>query len=84
MVLVSAAYTVADLLLVAMICGLLAVRGMRGGSMWLWLAGGLAIFCAADVAYALRVSSASTPWRPSLTLLWADRDHVHRGRDLAA
>ena len=45
-VLVGAAYPVADLLLVAMICGLLAVRGLRGGSMWLWLAGGLAIFCA--------------------------------------
>ena len=49
-VLVGAAYTSADLLLVAMICGLLACAGLRGGSMWLWLAGGLAIFCAADVA----------------------------------
>ena len=25
--------------------------------MWLWMAGGLAIFCAADVVYALRVNA---------------------------
>ena len=58
--LVGAAYTAADLLLVAMICGVLAVRGMRGGSMWLWLAGGLAFFCAADVVYALQVNAGPT------------------------
>ena len=56
-VLVGSAYTAADLLLVAMICGLLVVRGTRGASLWRWLAGGLAIFCAADVVYALRVTS---------------------------
>ena len=52
--LVGATYTAADLLVVAMIGGLLAVRGLRGGSMWLWMAGGLALFCAADVVYALQ------------------------------
>ncbi len=56
-VVVSAGYPVADLLLVAMISGLLAVRGMRGGSMWLWLGAGLAIFCGADVTYALQVQA---------------------------
>ena len=69
-VLVGAAYTSADLLLVAMIFGLLAVRGTRGGSMWLWLAGGLAMFCAADVVYALRVNAGISEVGTSLNLLW--------------
>ena len=56
-VLVSSTYTAADLLVVAMIGGLLAVRGLRGGSMWLWMAGGLALFCAADVVYALQINA---------------------------
>ena len=54
-VLVGAAFPVGDLLLVATICGLLAARGLRGGAMWLWLAGGFAVFCVADVTYALRL-----------------------------
>jgi diguanylate cyclase (GGDEF)-like protein len=69
-VIVGGAYTVADLLLVAMIAGLLTVRGVRGGSIWMWMAAGMATFCAADVAYAVRVSAgiyASGPW---LYLLW--------------
>ena len=33
-VVVGAGYSVADLLLVAMICGLLAIRGVRGGATW--------------------------------------------------
>ena len=49
-VVVGASFAVADLLLVAAICGVLAVRGPRGGSVWFWMAGGLAIFCAADVS----------------------------------
>ncbi len=56
-ILVGAAYTVADLLLIAAIAGVLAVRGLRGGSMWVWLGIGLATFCAADVAYALQVAA---------------------------
>jgi len=69
--LVGAAYTTADLLLVAMICGLLAVRGTRGGSMWLWIAGGLALFCAADVVYALQVSAGTYEVGITLNALWA-------------
>jgi diguanylate cyclase (GGDEF)-like protein len=69
-VLVGAAYTVADLLLVAMIAGLLAVRGMRGGSIWVWLAGGMAVFCAADVAYAVRVDAGLYAVATTLHLLW--------------
>jgi len=69
-VLVGATYTTADLLLVAMIGGLLAVRGLRGGSMWLWIAGGLALFCAADVAYALQVNAGTYEVGTSLFLWW--------------
>ena len=69
-VLVGAAYTSADLLLVAMIAGLLAVRGVRGGSGWLWMAGGLALFCAADVVYALRVTAGTYELGTSLYLWW--------------
>ncbi len=66
-VLVGATYTSADLLLVAMIAGLLAVRG---GSGWLWMAGGLALFCAADVVYALRVTAGSYELGTSLLVWW--------------
>ncbi len=69
-VLVGAAYTSADLLLVAMICGVLTARGTRGGSMWLLLAGGLATFCAADVVYALRVSAGNYAVGTTLAVLW--------------
>jgi diguanylate cyclase (GGDEF)-like protein len=70
-VLVGAAYTVADLLLIAMIAGLLAMRGVRGGSTWVWLAGGMAAFCAADVAYAVLVSKGTYDVGGSgLHLLW--------------
>jgi diguanylate cyclase (GGDEF)-like protein len=54
---VGAASTVGDQLLIAMIFGLLAVRGLRGGSLWLSLGGGLAVFCAADVFYALHAAA---------------------------
>jgi hypothetical protein len=56
-VLVGAAFPVADLLMIGSMCGLLAVRGLRGGSMWVLLVAGLSIFCAGDVIYALRVAS---------------------------
>jgi diguanylate cyclase (GGDEF)-like protein len=56
-VLVSAGYAVGDLLLVAMVFGVLAVRGRRGGSLWVWLGAGLAAYCAGDVVYALQVAS---------------------------
>ncbi len=70
-VLVGAAFPVADLLLVAMIGAVLAVRGLRGGSMWVWLAGGLVIFCAADVGYALRLVSDTYVVGTVLDALWA-------------
>ena len=69
-VLVGSTYTAADLLVVALIGGLLAVRGLRGGSMWLWIAGGLALFCAADVAYALQINAGTYQVGSSLYLWW--------------
>jgi diguanylate cyclase (GGDEF)-like protein len=69
-VLVGSAYTAADLLLVAMIGGLLAIRGLRGGSMWLWMAGGLGLFCAADVSYALQLNAGTYEVGTSLYLWW--------------
>jgi diguanylate cyclase (GGDEF)-like protein len=69
-VIVGAAYTVADLLLVAMIAGLLTVRGVRGGAIWVWLAAGMATFCAADVVYAVRVDAGIYAAGPWLYLLW--------------
>ncbi len=56
-VVVGSAFAVGDLLLIAMVFGVLAVRGLRGGSLWVWLGLGLATFCAADVSYALHVAS---------------------------
>ena len=69
-VVVSLGYPLGDVLLLAMICGLLAVRGVRGGSMWWWLAVGLAIFVAADVSYVLQVQSASFAVGAVLSVAW--------------
>ncbi|MEA2127033.1 MAG: diguanylate cyclase [Solirubrobacteraceae bacterium] len=69
-VVMGASFAVADLLLIAVVVGVLAVRGLGDGSMWLWLGAGLGVFCAADVTYALHVASGTfvvgTPW----TGLW--------------
>ena len=56
-VVVSTAYPVGDLLLVSMIVGTLATRGMRSDPVLLALAAGLLCFCAADVVYALRLAT---------------------------
>jgi diguanylate cyclase (GGDEF)-like protein len=66
----SAAFSVGDLLLVAMISGVAAVRGARSGSMWKWLAVGLATFCAADVAYALQVAANTYAVGTAWSSLW--------------
>ena len=67
-----------------MIGGLLAMRGVRGGSIWVWLAGGMAIFCAADVAYAIRVDAGIYAVGPWLTSGVDDRRHLHRSLALVA
>jgi diguanylate cyclase (GGDEF)-like protein len=50
---VAVAYPVFDLLLVAAIAGIAASPGLRIGRHWAFLVGGLVVFAAADVVYAL-------------------------------
>jgi len=50
---VAVAYPVFDLLLVAAIAGIAAAPGLRIGPRWAFLVGGLVVFAAADVVYAL-------------------------------
>jgi diguanylate cyclase (GGDEF)-like protein len=69
-VLAASASPIGDLVLIAMICGLIAIRGLRAGPLWIWLAGGLVIFCAADVIYALRVASNTYVPGSVLDALW--------------
>ena len=70
-VLVTGAYPVGDLLLVSMLAGTVAVRGPRAGATATWLAAGLFCFCAADVVFALRVSTGSYQVGTILDALWA-------------
>jgi len=75
-------YPLFDLVLVAAIVGIAATRGLVAGRRWGYLVVGLMVFTAADVIYALRVSSGDyvigTPldagWAMGLTLLavWVD------------
>src|SRR5450756_194179 len=51
---VAVAYPMFDLLLVAAVAGIAALRGMRMGRRWGLLAVGLLIFATADVVYALQ------------------------------
>ena len=50
---VAVAYPVFDLLLVAAIAGIAAAPGLHIGRRWAFLVGGLVVFAAADVVYAL-------------------------------
>jgi len=52
---VAVAYAMLDLLLVAAVTGIAAVRGVRGGDRWFLLVSGLMVFAAADVIFALRL-----------------------------
>jgi diguanylate cyclase len=69
-VLVTGAYPVGDLLIVSLIAGGLALGGVRGTGAIGWIAAGLMIFCAADVAYALRVAADAYRVGTLLDLLW--------------
>jgi diguanylate cyclase len=50
-------YAMLDLLLVAAVTGIAALRGVRGGDRWGLLVSGLMIFAAADVIWALQVEA---------------------------
>ena len=77
-----AAYPLCDVLLVAAVAGIAALRGVRMGSRWALLAAGLLVFAAADVAYSVQTASGTyvfgTPWDSAWTVgialiaLWVD------------
>jgi len=77
-----AAYPLCDLLLVAIVAGIAALRGVRMGSRWGLLVAGLSIFAAADMTYSLQTASGTyvygTPWQSAwvigfaLMALWVD------------
>jgi diguanylate cyclase (GGDEF)-like protein len=66
----SAAPSVADILLLSMIVGVLTLRGRRPDRRWAFLAGGLAIFSVADIIYLLRRSTESYDQGSLLDALW--------------
>ena len=84
---VAVAYPMFDLLLVAAVTGIAALRGMRMGSRWGLLVVGLMVFAAADVVYALQVTAdtyvVGTPldagWAIGLALMamWVDGTAQH-------
>ena len=94
--LVSASYPLLDLLLVSVITGIAAARGLDVGRRWASLVLGLLIFAATDVIYAFQMSAGTyafgTPldagWALGLTLVavWAwtlARPGVTAGRPLS-
>jgi diguanylate cyclase (GGDEF)-like protein len=76
-VVVGGAYPVADLTLVAIIVGVITLRGGRPGATWLWLGSGMVTFAVADTVYLHRVAAGTylvgTPldgvWAVGLTLM---------------
>ena len=84
---VAVAYPMFDLLLVAAVAGIAALRGLRMGRRWGLLAVGLLIFATADVIYALQRTTdtfvAGTPldvgWGIGLALIamWVDGTAQH-------
>ena len=80
-VIVGAAYTVADLLLVAMIAGLLTVRGVRGGSIWVWLAAGMAMLLRGRRRLRGARRRGHLRGRALAARPVDDRNHLHRTRD---
>ena len=70
-VVVGAAYPVADLSLVAIIVGVVTLRGGRPGSTWLWLGSGMVTFAIADTLYLHRVASGTYVVGTPLDGLWA-------------
>ncbi len=69
-VVVSVAYPLADLVLVAAVIGLAALLGLRALREWLLFAAGLLAFAAADVGFALRTQQGTYVLGTPLDLLW--------------
>jgi diguanylate cyclase (GGDEF)-like protein len=68
---VATAPPVFDLVLVAAIAGITAVRGVQMGSRWALLASGLLAFAAADVVYGLQVTAETYVLGTPLDAGWA-------------
>jgi diguanylate cyclase (GGDEF)-like protein len=85
--LVAVAPPVGDLVLVAAIAGMTALRGVEMGTRWALLASGLVVFAGADVAYGLQVTAGTyvlgTPldagWAVGLALMAMWVDGAHQG-----
>jgi diguanylate cyclase (GGDEF)-like protein len=68
---ISISYPVFDMLLIAAAVGVLALRGWRLITEWIWPIAGLATFAAGDIAYALRVAHGSYHMGTVLDASWA-------------
>ena len=68
---VALAYPASDLLLVAVVVGIVALQGRSLPRHWVPLLTGLSLFAAADVVYALRVNADSYVVGTPLDALWA-------------
>lgn len=68
---VALAYPIFDLLLVAVVVGVIALHGRRVQRHWLPLLVGLVLFAAADAVYALRVAANAYSVGTPLDALWA-------------
>jgi diguanylate cyclase len=64
------AYPVADLLVLALLAGGLAVTGRGAGGCWWWLTGGVAVFVVTDTVYAYQVVAGSYVAGGPLDLGW--------------
>ncbi|PRY38595.1 diguanylate cyclase (GGDEF)-like protein [Geodermatophilus tzadiensis] len=56
-VLVSLAYPVADLALLTLVAGGIAVTGRGAGAAWWWLSGGVGLFAVVDTVYAFQLAA---------------------------
>ena len=68
---VLAGYPLFDLLLVAAVAGIAALRDVRMGSRWALLVAGLMVFAAADVIYALKMTSGTYVFGTASDTVWA-------------
>jgi diguanylate cyclase (GGDEF)-like protein len=89
---VAVAYPMLDLLFIAMVTGLVAVRGVRGGDRIALLLAGLMLYAVADVIYALQVtadtyvigSPLDAAWTIGITLIALYVDGIARRGSTAA
>jgi diguanylate cyclase (GGDEF)-like protein len=64
------AYPIADLLLLVLVVGVMALTGWHPGRAWWLLAGGFVLFAVADTLYLLRVAEGTYRYGTWLELLW--------------